>query len=137
VISFVTILIRFFQALWDSLKEPEFQALFSLVILTLVSGTLFYSQVEGWSLLDSLYFSVITLTTVGYGDLTPATAAGKVFTIVYLFAGIGIILGFVNAIAKRSTERRAGVFDRRRRDKAEPRSRTTEGHRDDERDQRR
>jgi voltage-gated potassium channel len=123
VISFVTILIRFFQAL------------FSLVILTLVSGTLFYSQVEGWSLLDSLYFSIITLTTVGYGDLTPATAAGNVFTIVYLFAGIGLILGFVNAIAKRSTERRAGVFDRRR-DKAEPSSRTTEGHRDDERDQR-
>jgi hypothetical protein len=76
VISFGTILICFFRALGDSLKDPWFQALFSPVILTLVSGTLFYSQVEGWSLLDSLYFSIITLTTVGYGDLTPATTAG-------------------------------------------------------------
>jgi voltage-gated potassium channel len=137
VISSVTILIRFFRALWDSPKEPEFKALFSLVILTMVSGTLFCSQVEGWSPLDSLYFSVITLTTVGYGGLAPATAAGKVFTIVYLFAGIGLIVGLVDAIAKRSTERQAGTVDRQRRDKAEPSSRTIEGHRDEERDQRR
>jgi hypothetical protein len=45
---------------------------------------------------------------------------------IYLFAGIGLIRGFVDAIAKRSTERRASVFDRRRRDDTEPRSRTTE-----------
>jgi voltage-gated potassium channel len=74
--------------------------------VTLASGTLFYSRVEGWSTLDSLYFSVVTLTTVGYGDLAPSTAAAKVFTIFYIFVGIGIILGFVNAVAERSIERR-------------------------------
>ena len=60
---------------------------------------------EGWNLLDSLYFSVVTLTTIGYGDLSPSTAASKIFTIFYIFVGIGIILVFVNAVAERAMER--------------------------------
>ena len=108
-IPFFVILIRFARAFWRSLKDPEFQALFFLVLVTLVSGAVFYRQVEGWSLLDSLYFSVATLTTVGYGDLSPSTAAGKIFTIFYIFIGLGIILGFVNAVAERSIQQRGGI----------------------------
>jgi len=62
--------------------------------------------VEGWNLLDSLYFSVVTLTTIGYGDLSPSTAASKIFTIFYIFVGLGIILAFVNTVAERAMERR-------------------------------
>lgn len=109
MIPFFVILQRFLRALWYSLKDPEFQALFFLVVVTLASGAWFYSWVEGWSLLDSLYFSVITLTTVGYGDFSPSTAAGKIFTIFYVFVGISLILGFLNAIAERSTEQRGGI----------------------------
>ena len=72
-------------------------------------GTLFYWRVEGWSVLDSIYFSVITFTTVGYGDLAPTTAASRVFTILYSFAGIGIILGFVYVVAKDALRRRDGT----------------------------
>ncbi len=108
-------LICFLRAFWRSLKDPEFQALFFLVLVTLASGTFFYRQVEGWNLLDSFYFSVITLTTVGYGDFSPSTAAGKIFTIFYIFVGVGLILGFLNAIAARSTEGRRGILGRRRR----------------------
>ncbi len=106
MISFITVLVRFVRAIAGSWRDPEFRGLFSLVVLTLAAGTLFFSRVEGWGLLDSLYFSVVTLTTVGYGDLSPTTAAGKVFTILYIFVGIGIILGFVNAVAERTMERR-------------------------------
>ena len=102
MIPFLTVLVRFVRTIWQSFKNPEFQALFFLVVLTLVAGTLFYRQAEGWSLLDSLYFSVITLTTVGYGDYAPSTTAGKIFTIFYVLAGVGLILGFVNVIAERS-----------------------------------
>ena len=114
-IPFIWVLVRFIRTLWLSLKDPEFQALFFLVVVTLASGAVFYRVAEGWSLFDSFYFSVITLTTIGYGDLSPSTAAGKIFTIVYIFFGLGIILGFVNAIAERSTEDRRGILGRRQR----------------------
>lgn len=76
------------------------------MIVTLLSGTVFYWHVEGWSLLDAFYFSAVTLTTVGYGDLAPATALGKIFTVFYLFVGIGLIVAFVDALAKRTLEMR-------------------------------
>ena len=115
MVSFVAVLVRFVRAVWRSWRDPEFRGIFALVAVTLLSGTLFYRQAEGWSLLDSLYFSVVTLTTVGYGDLSPSTAAGKVFTILYIFVGLSIVLGFVNAVAERSLERRSTARDRPRR----------------------
>ena len=117
MIPFVLTLWRFIRAIVSSLKDPEFQALFFLVILTLLSGTMFYRGVEGWSLLDAFYFSAVTLTTVGYGDLAPSTAMGKIFTVVYLFVGIGLILGLVDAISKRALDIQG---EKRRRDQ-EPR----------------
>jgi voltage-gated potassium channel len=60
-------------------------------------------------LLDSPYFSVITLTTVGYGDFYPSTTAGNIFTMCYIFIRKGIILGFVNAVAERSMEQRGEI----------------------------
>ena len=50
--------------------------------------------------MDAFYFSVTTLTTVGLGDLAPSTTFGKLFTTVYIFAGLGLIAGFVSAVAR-------------------------------------
>lgn len=111
MIQFLLVFVRLVRVVWRSLKDPQFQALFVLVLLMLISGTLFYRTTEGWSFADSFYFSVITLTTVGYGDLAPSTAVSKIFTVFYIFAGIGVILGFVNAIAERSLQN-PGVFSR-------------------------
>jgi hypothetical protein len=60
----------------------------------LLAGVLFYTRVEKWSLLDAVYFCVVTLATVGYGDITPTTDAGRIFTIFYIVIGLGIIGGF-------------------------------------------
>ncbi len=99
MISFFITTSRFIRALIAGFKDPEFKGLFFFVIIVLLSGTIFYSQIEKWRLLDSFYFSVTTLTTVGYGDLAPKTDIGKIFTIIYLFVGIGTILGFINLVA--------------------------------------
>jgi voltage-gated potassium channel len=99
--------VRFTRAVRRGLRDPQFRSLFGLVVLTLAAGTAFYRDVEGWSLLDSFYFSAITLATVGYGDLAPTTPGGKLFTVFYVFAGVGIILTFVQAVAGASVAQRS------------------------------
>jgi hypothetical protein len=91
--------INFFRAIWELFSDPDFLEFLVFVAVILMTGTIFYNQVEGWRLFDAFYFSVTTLSTVGYGDLAPATDAGKLFTIFYIFTGVGILLGFVKAIA--------------------------------------
>ena len=81
-------------------EEPLFRAVLVLAGLILLAGTVFYHIVEGWSWLNSLYFCVITLTTVGYGDFVPTTALSRAFTIVYVVVGVGIIALFVTAVAR-------------------------------------
>ena len=97
MVGLVVMLRRFLRAIRDAWKSDEaFRTLLALVVSLLVSGTTFFTLVEGWSVLDSFYFSVTTLTTVGFGDPAPATAAGKIFTILYIFVGLGVIGGFIN-----------------------------------------
>ncbi len=72
--------------------------------------------VEDWGWVDSVYFTVITLTTVGYGDLNPTTAGSKLFTVALVLVGIGVLLTFVERIARYATEDAAQRRDRRRGD---------------------
>ena len=81
-------------------RDPQFRSLTLLVAFTLLTGTIFYRSVEGWSIVDAFYFSATTLTTVGLGDLAPVTTFGKLFTVVYIFAGLGLIAGFINTVAQ-------------------------------------
>src|SRR3712207_1688896 len=97
-------------------RDPQVRSLTFLVAFTLLSGTLFYRAVEGWSAVDAFYFSVTTLTTVVLGDLAPATTFGKLFTVAYIFAGLGLIAGFINTVIKeilssRSRGRSSGEDD--------------------------
>lgn len=77
---------------------------FALAVLTI--GAVFYHIVEKLNWLDAFYFSVITLATVGYGDITPHTSFGKLFTIFYVIIGIGIIGTFANLLIRRSVAKR-------------------------------
>jgi voltage-gated potassium channel Kch len=65
------------------------------VVTALAVGTVAYRLLEDWSWVDSLYFSVVAVTTVGFGDLTPSTDASKLFTVVYILSGITIITTFL------------------------------------------
>jgi voltage-gated potassium channel len=93
------IFIRTIRAAWKLRRDSQFVALAKLTGGAIASGTLFYWLVEDLRPVDALYFSVTTLTTVGFGDLTPTTDAGKLFTAAYVLVGAGILLAFVTMIA--------------------------------------
>jgi ABC-type transport system involved in cytochrome c biogenesis permease subunit len=88
--------IRAMRTLWT---DPQFKSLTRLALIAITSGTVFYWLVEGLRPVDALYFSVTTLTTVGYGDFSPETDAGKLFTVVYVLVGVGILLAFLTRVA--------------------------------------
>ena len=55
--------------------------------------------IEGLSPIDSFYFCFITLATIGYGDLSPSTDVGKLVTVIYSIAGLGIMAALISSIA--------------------------------------
>ena len=79
---------------------------FVIMMVILFGGATFYHYVEKWSYIDALYFTSATITTVGYGDITPKTDAGKMFTIAFVFAGVGIVLYGLSLIASHFVEAR-------------------------------
>ena len=88
----------FIRTLLSFLKDPEYRNLILASAAIVAIGTVTYHYLEGWTWLDSLYFSTITLTTIGFGDFAPQTDAGKIFTILYVLVGIGMILAFINTV---------------------------------------
>src|SRR4051812_39261181 len=85
----LSLVLSYARSIRRNCSDPEFQVIGITFGVLLAAGTVFYSLVEGWGLLDALYFCVMTLATIGYGDFSPKTALGKVFTSVYVLVGIG------------------------------------------------
>jgi voltage-gated potassium channel len=98
------LILTMLRAGWALRSDSQFTSLALLAVIAIISGTGFYSIVEGLRIVDALYLSVATLTTVGYGDLAPETDAGKLFTVVYMLVGVGILLAFVTTLAAKMSQ---------------------------------
>ncbi|MFH1585173.1 MAG: potassium channel family protein [archaeon] len=72
----------------------------NLFLILLLGGTFIYSSIEGWRYIDSVYFTVATVTTVGYGDIVPQTDIGKIFTMFFSFFGVGMAFYFFTLFGK-------------------------------------
>lgn len=81
-----------------SLKKVS-GALISFITILLLGGGI-YTYLEDWSFIDSVYFSAVTITTLGYGDFVPVTTAGKLFTILFSISGIAIGLYILTILGK-------------------------------------
>jgi voltage-gated potassium channel len=89
-------------------------ALVSIVVI----GVIGYRVIEGWAFLDSLYMTVITITTVGFAEVHPLSAAGKIFTIFLIIGGVGGALYTLTAMVQYILEGQFGITMGRRRMKA-------------------
>ena len=98
--------LNFVTTLRRLLADPAFRAAFATLAAMLLVSTVFYTVVEEWSPLDSLYFSVIAAATVGFGDFAPQTDIGKSYTIVYVLISVGLLVWVLSRVA-------AGMVDQR------------------------
>ena len=97
---------RFLKSIRRTYSDPEFRNVGLTVIGLIAVGTGFYSWVEGWSVLDALYFAVTTLATIGAGSMQPQTVAGKIFTILYIVIGIALFLALIQFTADEFLQRK-------------------------------
>ncbi len=72
----------------------------SIFLIAIILGSFVYVSLEGWRFLDALYFTAMTVTTVGYGDIVPITDAGKIFTILFSFFGIAMAFYFLGVLGR-------------------------------------
>jgi voltage-gated potassium channel len=100
MLSLLHSLKKLFKSVKYILKEEDIRSLLILIATILAIGTAFYSIVEKLSILDALYLSFITLTTIGYGDFYPVTSFGKIFTMIYSIIGLGIMAMFISIVSK-------------------------------------
>ncbi len=77
-----------------------------LLVGVMIAGTLAFAYVEDLSLLDALYFSIVTVATVGYGDIHPTSSAGKIVAIALIITGVGTFLEVIAGITQVMMRRR-------------------------------
>jgi voltage-gated potassium channel len=92
--------------------NPKIKIAISFFAFLMVFGTIGYRIIEGWPALDSLYMTVITLSTVGFGELRPLSPVGKVFTSMLILMGVGTLAYTATTITQTILEKR--LFHRRR-----------------------
>ena len=101
MISFFLTAKRLLKALIKAIKQPICKSLIATLFLIILSGTLFYSKIEGWAYIDAIYFAVVSLipSSIEVG-LSPITTVGKIFTMMYLIVGVGVMIGLIGIIGK-------------------------------------
>jgi voltage-gated potassium channel len=99
----------------DSFRRKQLQIVAAIVVI-FVFGTLGYYVIEeGWTLLDAFYMVAISITTVGFGEIHSLSPAGRIFTIVLIFLGLGLAATFATHLAGFIVENELrGIFGRKK-----------------------
>ena len=84
----------------------------TLLAIVIMFGTTGYTLIEHWSLFDAFYMTIITISTVGYGEVHPQETAGRVFSSVLIVVGVGTMLFGFGVFAETLAENAFGIFRR-------------------------
>lgn len=87
-------------------SKIKIPVIFGVIAALLLFGTVVYSKIEGWSFVDSFYFTGMTITTIGYGDLVPTNDFSKVLTVFFALVGVSFVLYLLFNLANFSLEKR-------------------------------
>lgn len=91
---------HYLQRLWFLIQRENLHRLFLLVVVLVIISSLLIILLEpGLSLPDAIWWSIVTMTTVGYGDIAPVTFGGRVIAFVLMFFGIGVLAALTASIA--------------------------------------
>jgi len=97
-----------------------------IAVLIVSGGTTGYMVIEGWAFEDALYMTVITLSTVGYGEVLKLSSEGRIFTMVLIVTGVGFVFYLAGSIIRFMVEGR--IRDILGRRKLEKKIRAQKGH---------
>ena len=84
-------IIKFKVKVRDEIRKNKFNFLLVISVIIIVIGAVIISTIEGISLEDALWWSFVTFTTVGYGDVLLKTQLGRIFAVILKIIGIGVI----------------------------------------------
>lgn len=102
-----------FHALYDVFADAKVRGLLIFTFSLITLATLLFWRIEGWPLIDAAFFSVVTISTVGYGNLTPVTVAGKIICMIYILLGLGVFVASASSIAEALIKRRTANISRK------------------------
>ncbi|MCJ7514836.1 MAG: potassium channel protein [Dehalococcoidia bacterium] len=94
---------KFFGALRDLVRG------LGVLLLVVIAGTIGYRLIEGWSLPDSLFMTITTITTVGYAEVHPLSRAGQIFTIFLILGGVGTAFYILTSLVQYMLEGELGI----------------------------
>jgi hypothetical protein len=98
--------------LLDLLMDRQSRRIFLYAVSVIFLGALLFHWLEGWGWLDSFYFVIVTLTTIGYGDFSPTMPITKLITIFYALNGAAILLLLLDQIRRVREARLVGGADK-------------------------
>jgi voltage-gated potassium channel len=87
------------------IKETHLDKLLTIVVITIISSSVAFYLIEGTNFIDSIWYVLVTLTTVGYGDVLPNSTAGKIIGIILILIGILVFSTLTAAISSIYTKR--------------------------------
>lgn len=96
--------------------DAEIVALISSFFTLIVIGSIVFHYLERWTWVQSAYFTVVTLTTVGYGDLTPTSDTSRIVVIIFILSGISVFASALAILGSRRIKKKKEKIEKRRTD---------------------